>query len=62
MNNDKKQLLESKFFWLVNGLNEMLEEANPNEDETATLDNVNIDHLLECVQLMHVVTKQLQNK
>lgn len=62
MNNDKKQLLESKFFWLVNGLNEMLEEANPNEDETATLDNVNIDHLLECVQLMHVVTNQLQNK
>ncbi|MEB9862853.1 hypothetical protein P4K22_28900 [Bacillus cereus] len=62
MNNDKKQLLESKFFWLVNGLNEMLEEVNPNEDENATLDNVNIDHLLECVQLMHVVTNQLQNR
>ncbi|WP_265340257.1 hypothetical protein [Bacillus thuringiensis] len=43
-------------------MNEMLEEANPNEGETATLDNVNIDHLLECVQLMHVVTKQLQNR
>ncbi|MEM5627640.1 hypothetical protein AAHB47_31155 [Bacillus wiedmannii] len=47
---------------MVNGLNEMLEEANPNEDENATLDNVNIDHLLECVQMMHVVTNQLQNR
>ncbi|WLG16088.1 hypothetical protein [Bacillus cereus] len=62
MNNEEKELLESKFFWLVNGLNDMLEEANPNEGENATLDNVNIDHLLECVEWMHGVTNQLQNR
>ena len=60
MNNSEKGLLEGKFFWLVEGLNEMLEEANPNEDEYATLNNVDMDRLSKCVQLMCVVTNQLK--
>jgi hypothetical protein len=60
MSNSEKGLLEGQFFWLVGGLNEMLEEANPNEDEYATLDNVDMDRLSECVQLMCVVTNQLK--
>lgn len=60
MNNNEKGLLEGQFFWLVDGLNEMLEEANPNEDEYATLNNVDMDRLSECVQLMCVVTNQLK--
>jgi hypothetical protein len=60
MNNEEKELLESKFFWLVDGLNEMLEEANPNEGEYATLNNVDMDRLSECVQLICVVTSQLK--
>ncbi|PGP71458.1 hypothetical protein CN998_01505 [Bacillus cereus] len=62
MNDKEKELLESKFFWLVNGLNDMLGEANPNEGEYATLDNVNMDQLLECVQMMHSVTDKLKNR
>lgn len=60
MNNNEKGLLEGQFFWLVEGLNEMLVEANPNEDEYATLNNVDMDRLSECVQLMCVVTNQLK--
>ncbi|PGU50706.1 hypothetical protein COD70_29240 [Bacillus cereus] len=62
MNDKEKELLESKFFWLVNGLNDMLGEANPNEGEYATLDNVNMDQILECVQMMHNVTDKLKNR
>lgn len=60
MNNDGKQLLESKFFWLVNGLNGMLEDANQNEGENMTLSNVNMENLSECIQLMSTVTNQLK--
>lgn len=60
MSNNEKGLLEGQFFWLVGGLNEMLVEANPNEDEYATLNNVDMDRLSECVQLMCVVTNKLK--